>query len=101
MGVDYWPKDVAREETVAAFVKAYETLGCTTCENSDVEPGFEKIAIFTKPAGTPTHAARQLPTGKWTSKLGNRHDIEHDLRGVEGRDYGNAKVFMKRVVQAP
>ncbi|MCI0637958.1 MAG: hypothetical protein L0Y72_23715 [Gemmataceae bacterium] len=36
----------------------------------------------------PTHAARQLPTGRWSSKLGPSEDIEHDLHALEGEIYG-------------
>jgi hypothetical protein len=98
MKVDYWPKEVPREVTLAAFVSAYGTLGYEKCENGEPEPGYEKIAIYTKPAGTPAHAARQLPNGRWTSKLGREDDIEHDLRGVECSQYGEARQFMRRPV---
>jgi hypothetical protein len=44
-----------------------------------------------------THAARQLPTGKWTSKLGKAEDIEHDSPDdVAGGIYGEVVLFMRR-----
>src|SRR5262245_254612 len=79
MGVGYWPQGVPREATLATFIKAFAALGYEECEDGSLEPEFTKIAIFTKPAGTPAHAARQLPNGRWTSKLGSEVDIEHDL----------------------
>jgi len=92
--IGYWPKGVPRIETLDAFVSAYGTLGYGKCENDSLEPGFEKIALFTKryPDGTrPTHAARQLPSGRWTSKLGDCEDIEHeDLEVLHGPAYGMA-----------
>jgi hypothetical protein len=100
MGTQYWPKDVPREATLAAFVAAYSTLGFRECDIGDLEAGFEEVAVFTKPAGTPTHAARQLPNGRWTSKLGHNEDIEHDLRGIEGRSYGQVRQFLKRPLVA-
>jgi hypothetical protein len=42
------------------------------------------------------HAARQLPSGRWTSKIGVLEDIEHSLRDLEGDEYGTATVLMKR-----
>lgn len=40
---------------------------------------------------------RQLPDGKWTSKLGALEDIEHDrLDALEGDDYGRVVAYMKR-----
>ena len=32
----------------------------------------------------PTHAARQLPTGRWTRKIPRDANIEHRLFGVNG-----------------
>ena len=42
----------------------------------------------------PTHAARQLASGKWASKMGyDGVDIEHDaVDNVEGPGYGRAVV---------
>ncbi len=75
----YWPPEVAKECTIAAFVAVFEVRGFTLCEirNLDLETDFEKVAIFCNVDGEPTHAARQLPSGMWTSKLGDWEDIEH------------------------
>ena len=65
-----------------------------------LEPGVEKIAIFSDTAGDPRHAARQLPSGAWTSKLGDHVDIEHtDVNAVGGLLYGEATVYMRRVIE--
>lgn len=46
-----------------------------------------------------THAARQLPTGKWTSKLGRSEDIEHTTpEAVSGTTYGAMVCFMGRAI---
>jgi hypothetical protein len=66
------------------------------CAGADAEPGFDKVAIYTL-GGVPTHAARQLPSGRWTSKLGLRQDIEHELHNLDGDEYGQAELFMRRV----
>jgi hypothetical protein len=45
-----------------------------------------------------THAARQLPDGQWTSKLGKYVDIEHSApEDVAGGVYGEVMQFMKRL----
>jgi hypothetical protein len=49
--------------------------------------------------GEPTHAARQLPNGKWTSKLGRWQDIEHELDGLVGEMYGTVKQILKRAIE--
>lgn len=91
----YWPSGIPMEETLEAFVRAYESIGYSVCENGKYEFGYKKVAIYTFPDGKPTHAARQLPSGKWTSKLGNLEDIEHELNGLFGNSYGTVATFLK------
>lgn len=93
--VEYWPA-VPRVETLDAFQSLFASLGYVTCAAGDVESGFEKIAIFANDAREPKHAARQLPNGRWTSKLGVLEDIEHALHDLEGDEYGAVQVVMKR-----
>jgi len=63
-----------------------------------LEPGFLKVALYGF-GFTYTHAARQLPNGKWTSKLGKGEDIEHDNPDdVAGGLYGEVFEIMKRAV---
>ena len=89
-GLYYWPESVPRLETLAAFIAAYGTRGYELCDNGSLETGFEKVAIYVDTDGTPTHAARQLASGHWTSKLGRQEDIEHlTLAGLTGTTYGH------------
>lgn len=95
----YWPNEAPREETLDAFVVAYSLLGYEACAKHGYEPGFEKVAIFVG-QGKPTHATRQLKSGRWTSKLGKNVDIEHELHALEGEMYGTVAVIMKRPADA-
>lgn len=87
-----------------SFVEAYAALGYTVCEDGSREPelGFQKIAIYVDEDGIPTHAARQLPNGEWTSKLGRAEDIQHQtLEALESDDdnllgYGSAALILRR-----
>jgi hypothetical protein len=66
----YWPEGVPREDTLEAFVAAFETRGYAECADSSLEDGYEKVALYAvREAGVdvPTHAARQLVDGRWTS----------------------------------
>jgi hypothetical protein len=91
----YWPAGVPCDETIDAFLQAYQTLGYIPCADGTLEAGFEKIALYAL-SGVPKHAARQLPSGRWSSKLGSAEDIEHDLDGLVGVLYGAAVQFLKR-----
>jgi len=92
----YWPSGIPREETIDAFVKAFGSLGYTICSDANPEPGYEKVAIYAKQYGNPTHVARQIDLGKWTSKIGSLEDIEHDINSLSGPIYGNPRVYMRR-----
>ena len=105
-GGRYWPSGVPRSLELSSFIRLYEVEGgFIPCDNSNLEPGLEKIAIYCNknPVLNITevsHAARQLPTGKWTSKLGDWDDIQHDtLEAFEGDFYGKAVQILKRAVQ--
>lgn len=92
----FWPLAVPREATLEAFVAAFTTLGYEVCQNPDWEPGSEKVALYAKESA-PTHAARQCPDGRWTSKLGALEDVRHDsLESLAGDIYGQATVFLRR-----
>lgn len=94
----HWPDGVERKYSLDAFYEAYRTIGYEICGDGSFEAGFEKIAIFTL-NGIPKHAARQLPNGNWTSKLGDFEDIQHiNLGCLEGPLYGMAQSYMKRKV---
>jgi hypothetical protein len=100
MGVGYWPSTVARSVTTAAFLQAYATLGFKLCFDGTLRQGIEKIALFGKgPVGAevPTHAALQLASGEWTSKLGPFEDITHaTVDAVRGPVYGQVVCFLER-----
>jgi|GEM_PF-334460 len=96
----YWPPTAINDITGPAFVSAFETLGYVLCNDDGPEIGFEKVVIYTLSNGEPTHAARQLRNGKWTSKLGDFADVQHnkpeDVNGPAPTGYGAPKYFLKR-----
>jgi len=93
----HWPPDIPRENTLQRFIEAFQTLGYEPCGDAGLEPDVEKVAVYVDEDGLPTHAARQLPTGAWTSKLGCEEDIQHHaLAGVEGEEYGHVVQLLRR-----
>ncbi len=98
----YWPPGIRRQTTIEAFLAAFDNLGYVICDDDRYEPGFEKVALYVDTARQPTHLARQLAAGAWTSKLGKEEDItHHTLQGLEGSLYGTVFKFMKRPATAP
>ena len=93
----WWPEGVANDETVDAFTAAYARHGFEVCDGDAVEAGFEKIALYSV-RGAVKHAARQMPSGKWRSKIGPEYeDIEHETPGeLESELYGRLTLFLKR-----
>ena len=92
----FWPDSAPQEMTIDAYVKAFESVGFQVCDDSAVERGYQKIALYADAMNVPTHAARQLPNGRWKSKLGKAHDIEHAIDGLQGQTYGHIVLFMKK-----
>jgi hypothetical protein len=94
----FWPVAVTGDDYgIAALEGAFVALGYVDCnENEALEKGFEKVALYGSNLFY-THASKQLPTGKWTSKLGRDVDIEHDSPdNVAGGVYGEVVQLMKR-----
>ena len=91
----FWPKEVPPMVTRVAFIKAFAEKGYEECDGPDLEDGYEKVCLYEK-LGRPTHATRQLPDGNWTSKLGNEHDITHELDGLTSKKYGRPAIYLRR-----
>ena len=96
--IGYWPPGCLRLPTLPVFQMAFNTLGYEVCADGALEDGFEKVAIFHQ-NNAPTHAAKQLPDGAWSSKLGDWFDISHGPDCLCGHDvdaYGEIAFFMRR-----
>jgi hypothetical protein len=87
--------------SVSNYAAAFATIGYIDSENGLLEAGWEKVALFAEEV-TPgvfevTHAARQLSSGAWTSKLGEGEDVAHiNVADVCGPLYGHVVHFLKR-----
>ena len=94
--VGFWPQEINRECTLQSFINLYKLIGFEVCENEKFEEGFEKIVIFTDNNNIPTHAAKQINDSLWSSKLGGHHDVSHTKFSIEGCNYCNYNIIMKR-----
>src|SRR5260221_5602808 len=89
IGPYYWPPPVTRAEPLQSFILAFRIIGYFECADGSLESDFEKVAIYVGSDGAPTHMARQLPSGQWTSKCGKSEDIVHEtLDALTGTLYG-------------
>lgn len=94
----YWPSPAG--DHLGALSGLFASLGYVACVDDEHEPGQEKIALYADDEGNWTHAARQLPDGWWTSKLGPDEDIIHRTpRALVGNLYGQVREVMKRVTR--
>jgi hypothetical protein len=96
----YWPiTPPEKDYGIGVLEAAFKSLGYDDCGlDTSLQPGFEKVALYGN-TFLFTHAAKQLPNGKWTSKLGAFVDIEHDTPDdVAGSDYGEVVQIMKRAL---
>ena len=88
------------ETSVTAFIAAFGSLNYEPCPDGALENGYEKVAIYQSPPGV-QHMTRQLPNGRWTSKLGRGEDIEHaTTTELEGSLYGMVVQYMRRAVSS-
>lgn len=95
----YWPTEAPQEVTLEGYRAVFELMGYEECGTEELEPGFEKVGIYVDADGSPTHAAKQLENGSWTSKLGSWEDIEHQtLHALEGTGlgYGTIALILRR-----
>jgi hypothetical protein len=92
----YWPPGVPAELTVSAMTAALATVGYAPCDDGAAEAGFEKAAVYAR-GGVPTHVAKQLPGGRWSSKLGKDCVVSHaTTAGLEGAVYGRVVAYLRR-----
>lgn len=105
LGIYYWPPEAPRAATMGAVVTVYESLGFSLCFGGSLEPGIEKVALFgisRGEAALPTHAAVQLESGLWSSKLGDFEDVSHTaVDAISGPAYGKVVCFMQRPRPSP
>tara|TARA_R110002124_G_scaffold262626_1_gene428743 strand:+ start:1231 stop:1656 length:426 start_codon:yes stop_codon:yes gene_type:complete len=93
----YWPMDITGLNQLVAFERLFAAQGWEKTNDSNVEPNYEKVALFAL-NGIPTHAARLLENGYWTSKLGVEIDISHGLRELDGPAYGTILQIYRKAI---
>lgn len=94
----YWPLNATGLSTNEAFEAWFLHDGWEETSDTSFDPSYEKIAFFTL-NGEPTHAARLIADGVWTSKLGSLIDLSHGSDDLDGPEYGQiARIYRKLIL---
>lgn len=77
----FWPPGVSEPSPDAdadldCYLELFRTWGFENCNSLGPEDGYLKIAIFATDQEF-NHVAKQLPSGRWSSKGGVLHDFRH------------------------
>lgn len=95
-GQYFWLGNKSADYSLKSYTDMFTSQGFEVCEKSTPEDGFQKIALYVKEKEF-SHVALQVPSGRWSSKLGAWEDIEHDtLEAISGPLYGEPRMFMSR-----
>ena len=95
-GINYWPPWATLTERIESLIEAFTGLGYQQCDGSNVEGGYQKVALY-EGQGEMKHAAAQMPNGAWRSKMGQGPVIEHrSPESLAGGPYGEVHCFMRR-----
>lgn len=92
----YWPVKAKRKDALAELRRYLKAEGWRQDKSEKIS--FPAIAIYAKNSKL-KHVARMLENGRWTSKLGEIEDIEHDLSDLVCDDYGSVvAIYVKDVL---
>lgn len=99
----HWLDDLPPNFKVETILELFSRHRFSECSDGTLEHGYEKVALYYSVRELEvTHVARQLPDGRWTSKLGSGEDIEHNdlsaLEGDEGDCYGTVVKYMRKAI---
>ena len=92
----FWPIEET-EASLDVYLRMFGSQGFERCESGELEAPFAKVAIYVDAQGNFLHVAKQLESGRWSSKCGGESDIAHSTAELlEGSAYGRLLGYMKR-----
>lgn len=98
-----WPSHVKQAYSVEAVVEIFASEGFEKTDNREIEPGWEKIAIYVSLSDMDFSHVTMSDGLVWKSKLGKGQDIHHYslevLEGDQADEYGIVDYIMKRPIK--
>lgn len=96
-GVYWWPPGAEDGRDISCLIDAFRHEGFELCQDYSFEEEWLKVALYYNPNTNEwTHAARQLRSGLWASKLGESYDIHHGSPyTLESNIYGRVYCIMR------
>lgn len=96
IGGYHWPKDLPALMGIETLKELFRRRGFSACETTNPEDGVEKVAIYGDEIIC-THVAVQRLGEPWTSKMGDRADIEHtQAAAIECGLVGQIQAVLRR-----
>ena len=96
----HWPDHASRSNSMESLKQVFLGLGFEQCNDSRLENGYQKVALYEQ-QGCWTHAAIQMPNGRWRSKMGQGPVIEHQSpQSLSSGTYGEPTIYMRRATVA-
>lgn len=96
-GVNYWPPWAAETDRKESLKEVFAGLGYERCDDGRADGGYQKVALY-EVNGEMKHAAMQMPSGRWRSKMGQGPVIEHrSPDSLSNGIYGDATTYMGRM----
>lgn len=93
----FWPDYAIHGNSLDCLISVFRGQQYEICESDEVEPEYEKVALYGYENNEYSHVALQLSDGSWSSKLGNWEDIKHPTpHSLTGDFYGQVKCYMRR-----
>ncbi len=75
----FWPRGVPEpknDDDLECYVALFRSWGFEEADSAELEDGYLKIAVFAT-GDAFDHVAKQLPSGRWSSKGGAMYDFRH------------------------
>lgn len=101
-GKFFWPPEIRQDGTLQAWRQLFISQGYVPTTNRNIEPGFEKVAIYVSLEDFSTTHVAKSDGRVWKSKLGKGQDIHHQsldvLEGDQRDEYGIVDLILKRPI---